>query len=550
MVPNRRSFLWATMAALLAAATVTAQGTWKVVGNSGVTAMHMVLVAPQRLLIIDKAEDNPAAFIPGAGGQTGWTAEYNLDTNKFRILPITTNTFCSAGAFLSNGTFVSTAGGEVVNFANVKAQAGFSGVRFFNPCLDETCMWTELKTPLSSWRWYDAMATLPDGSVIVLGGATAPTAVNDGAKNNPTYEIIGANGFSQEYKIQFLSDTLPYNLYPFIHVISNGLYQGYVFIFASTKSVIYDLKANNVVKALPDLPGAIRSYPLTGTCSFLPLTYENNYNPSVLICGGQAQNDHKSPADNTCGRIDLGVTNPAWDMEDFGGIGRVMSDVVIQADAKVVFLNGAGIGTSGYNRGATLLADNPVLTPVVYDMDKPKGSRWSKYAPSTIPRMYHSVATLITDGSIIVAGSNPNENFKGNGTFPTEYRVENFVPPYLSNGSPRPTIVSLNGTTTLNKSPTKVAYNEQEQIAFTLPSGQSPGTITAALIHTGFKTHSQSMSERYVKLQVTNVKPQDNGFVATVWTPPNNFVMPPGPRYLYILNNGTPANTAIHVLIN
>lgn len=549
-MPNRKSFLWAMLASLLAAATVTAQGgTWKIVGNSGVTAMHMVLAAPQRLLIIDKAENNPAALIPGGNGLTGWSAEYNLDTNKFRVLPLTTNTFCSAGAFLGNGTFVSTAGGEAVNFAEVKAQAGFAGIRFFNPCVDGTCAWTELKTPLSSWRWYDSMTTLPDGSAIIIGGATAPCAVNDGAKNNPTYEIIGPSGLSQEYKIQFLSDTLPYNLYPFIHVISNGLYQGYVFIFASTKSVIYDLKANNVVKALPDLPGAFRSYPLTGACSFLPLTYENNYNPEILICGGQAQNSITNPADNTCGRIDLGAANSTWEMDDFGGLARVMSDVVIQADAKVVFINGAGIGTSGYTKGTTVLANNPVFTPVVYDMNQPKGSRWTKYAPTTIPRMYHSVATLITDGSIIIAGSNPNENFVATGLFPTEYRVENLTPPYLNNGSPRPTIVSFNGTT-FNQSPTKVAYNQPEQIEFTLPAGQKPGTITAALIFTGFKTHSQSMGERYVKLQVTNVQPKDNGFVATVWTPPNNFVMTPGPRYLFLLNNGTPANTAIHVLIN
>lgn len=43
-----------------------------------------------------------------------------------------------------------------------------------------------------------------------------------------------------------------------------------------------------------------------------------------------------------------------------------------------------------------------------FDPSKPAGSRWAKAGVSTIPRMYHSSATLLMDGTVMVSGSNPN----------------------------------------------------------------------------------------------------------------------------------------------
>ena len=146
----------------------------------------------------------------------------------------------------------------------------------------------------------------------------------------------------------YFTCSLPYNLYPFVHVISDGYYQGYLFIFANKQAVVYDINQNQIYKQLPDIPGASRSYPLTGSFAYLPMTYENNYNPEILICGGQTVSDPTSPAENTCGRINLGDVEPAWDMDDFGGQARLMGDSVILPDGTVVFLNGAATGIAGY----------------------------------------------------------------------------------------------------------------------------------------------------------------------------------------------------------
>jgi hypothetical protein len=43
-----------------------------------------------------------------------------------------------------------------------------------------------------------------------------------------------------------------------------------------------------------------------------------------------------------------------------------------------------------------------------FDQTQPSGSRWSKAGMGNVDRMYHSTASLLLDGSVIVSGSNPN----------------------------------------------------------------------------------------------------------------------------------------------
>jgi len=533
-------FLWFILASIFMVACVNAQ--YNVVGLTGVTAMHSMLVTPTTIIIIDKSENNPAAVLPD--GTTTWAAEYNLVTNKFRPLKLTTNTFCSAGAIFGNGTFLSTAGGAASSLANT----GYRGIRYFQPCQDGTCQIVEVPNLLSSNRWYNSMLTMPSGDILNIGGSIVSTGANTAAKNNPTFEFHSPNVANQAIPIQFLVDSLPYNLYPFTHVIPNGVWQGYYFIFANKASVIYDITNNKPIQALPDAPGGIRSYPCTAAATLLPLDYQNNYNPFFLVCGGQSTfNQFTNPAENTCVKTDLGSTNPTWESDDFGGIPRVMPDVVHLPDGHVWFGNGAQEGQAGYIEGTTLLADKPAFTPLLYDMSMPLGQRWTQLTPATIPRMYHSGATLIPDGTVWIAGSNPNGGYTPGGPFPTEYRAEIFTPPYLSTNA-RPQITAFKNQTTLNASPIQVTYNEGVPITYTLTG--TPGTITATIMHTGFHTHSQAMSMRSVRLQITDLASSGtNTYTANIFMPPNNYILPPGLHYVFILNNGTPCAKAVWVII-
>lgn len=78
-------------------------------GRTGVAAQHIALVTPTKMLIIDKAENNPAKL---PSGKAAYNVEYDLTTNEFRVLDVQTNTFCSGGGFLPNGTLISAGGAE------------------------------------------------------------------------------------------------------------------------------------------------------------------------------------------------------------------------------------------------------------------------------------------------------------------------------------------------------------------------------------------------------------------------------------------------------
>jgi hypothetical protein len=56
-------------------------------------------------------------------------------------------------------------------------------------------------------------------------------------------------------------------------------------------------------------------------------------------------------------------------------------------------------------------AQDPVTRPAYYNHSAPAGSRFDYDLPSsTVGRLYHSSATLLVDGSVFIAGSNPNSD--------------------------------------------------------------------------------------------------------------------------------------------
>ena len=132
-----------------------------------------------------------------------------------------------------------------------------------------------------------------------------------------------------------------------------------------------------------------------------------------------------APASKSCGRIVATAGNAGWAMEDMP-YGRTMGDMINLPNGEVLVINGAGRGYQGWG-----LASDPVFNPVKYDPAAAAGGRWEVWAKTDVPRLYHSTASLLTDGRIIVAGSNTHQFYTFEGGFPTELRVEAFSPPYL-----------------------------------------------------------------------------------------------------------------------
>ncbi len=125
---------------------------------------------------------------------------------------------------------------------------------------------------------------------------------------------------------------------------------------------------------------------------------------------------------------------------------------------------------------------NTFLFRVLYDPTKPVNKRMSVMANTTVARLYHSEAIVLLDGRVMISGSDPTGNYNSPaGSWPEEYRVEVFTPPYLLSGAARPTFTV---------SSTNWAYGAS--VSFR----SSVGGVKVSLLGSVSSTHGNSMGQR------------------------------------------------------
>ncbi|XP_057522776.1 aldehyde oxidase GLOX1-like [Amaranthus tricolor] len=508
-------------------------GQWQLVHeNIGISAMHMQLLNDDRVIILDRTDFGPSN-ISLPHGQcrkdpndltlkidcTAHSVLYDTHNNTVRPLTVLTDTWCSSGTMLPNGTLVQTGG----------YNDGDRGVRTFQPSC-ESCDLVELPNKLFYRRWYATNHVLPDGRFIIIGGRRAFN-----------YEFYPK---SRLYNLPFLAQTndphVENNLYPFVFLNIDGN----LFIFANNRAILLDYNKNLVVRTYPAIPGGDpRSYPSSGSAVLLPLRKLEmglKVEAEVLICGGAPNGSYLKahvnqflPALNTCARININDPKPIWVMETMP-MSRVMSDMLILANGDILIINGARSGCAGWE-----FARDPILSPVVYHPNNSPGSRFEMQNPSQISRMYHSSAILLRDGRILVGGSNPHkyDQFGPNVLYPTDLTLEAFLPPYLDPNKVdiRPVIVSPD-------SGSKIHYEEVLEIKFTITGLVDPSAIQVTMLNPPFNTHSFSMSQRLLVL--ANIKPPTHNltqFQYNVTTPGSTKIAPPGFYLLFVVHQNVPS---------
>lgn len=494
--------------------------------------MHAGLLPNGRVVFLDKVENYTQLKLPN--GYYAYSSEYDPVSNQAVPLAYKTNSFCAGGIFLADGTLLAVGGNAPLDFIDPTVGDGFTGIRHLKRSSTDPTLngqdWSEPGHKLASARWYPSVQIMGDGTVLVASGSLNGLDPSVAANNNPTYEILNAQGVSDNVNIPMalLEKAQPYYMYPFIHLLRDGS----LFIFASKSSQLYNVATNTAVRTFADLPGDYRTYPNTAGSVLLPLSSATNWNPDVVICGGGAYQDITSPTDPSCGRIRPLDSNAAWEMESMPE-GRGMVEGTLLPDGTVVWLNGCNRGAQGFG-----LATSPTLEVLIYNSTKPLGQRFTTGASSTIPRLYHSVALLLLDGTLMIAGSNPVEQPtlapSTDNPYVTEFRVEIYTPPYLQGGnaSRRPTGVTLSSTMLK-------ADGSTFTISFAAPVGAQ--NVRLALHYGGFVTHSVHMGHRMVFLDTAGWVASATAQTLRVTMPPNGNVAPPGPYVVYVVVDGVPA---------
>jgi hypothetical protein len=447
-------------------------------------------------------------------GAPNTTGAYELDPSiggdifhAFRELTgIKTDIFCAAGLTMPDRA------GRQINIGGWSLESLF-GVRIYtpdgSPGVNGTNNWQEdvNAVKLQRGRWYPTGLVMANGSMLIVGG-------EDGSNGAPVpnMEILPTVG--PVYEAQYLRDTDPNNLYPFLVVLPSGG----IFIQYYNEARILNEVTLDTVKILPKAPATVndatggRTYPLEGTQVLLPQYYPYDAPLEVLICGGAARQPRWG-IDN-CVSIQPDVAQPTWTIERMPSR-RVMSCMATLPDGTFLILNGAEIGAAGFG-----LAESPNLNALLYDSRKPQHQRISIMANTTIARLYHSEAVVMDDGRVLVSGSDPQDN-----THPQEYRYEVFLPPYLLSGAAQPTF--------------SLAQNDwawEGDYAFTLTSS-SGGAIKVSLLGSESSTHGSSMGARILFPRVSCA-----GNTCTVTAPKGPYIAPIGWYRMFVLDGATPSH--------
>lgn len=486
-----------------------------------------------RVAIVDKVENYTEMKLPN--GQYAYSSEFDPETNTAVPLAYKTNSFCAGGMTLADGRVLVVGGNGPLDFIDPTVGDGFKSIRYLTRSMTDASLngkdWAEPGNKLTSERWYPSVQILPDGRQFVCSGSLNGLDPGKPENNNPTYEILDANGISSGQKINMdiLVANQPYYMYPFIHLMRDGN----LFVFTSKSSEIFNPNTGATVKKFADLAGDYRTYPNTGGSVMLPLSKANNYEPDIMVCGGGAYQDITSPTDASCGRMKpLGAAT--WEMDSMPQ-GRGMVEGNLLLDGTVLWLNGANRGAQGFQT-----ATDATLDALIYDPSRPLGDRWRVDATSQIARVYHSTSTMLLDGTVLVTGSNPVEMpiLQPTADIPyvTEFRTEKYTPPYLMGDkkAKRP------GTVTIGNGKTVTCGGDAFQVQFK-PAVQYQD-VKVVLYYAGFVTHSVHMGMRMVYLDYTGTATgTTNTVTLNVSPPPNTIITPPGPYMLFVVGDGVPS---------
>lgn len=293
--------------------------------------------------------------------------------------------------------------------------------------------------------------------------------------------------------------TFGFPLYPRMHLLPSGQ----VFYSApSSATLVFDPSKQTwafVAWTIYGGPVAERTY---GSSVLLPLTPANNYDPKVIILGGD------NPATNTTEIIDLGQPSPVWQQGPPIAEARVEMEATLLPNGKVLVSAGSASD------------EDPTTASLKAELYDPQTNTFSSAGANAIPRLYHNVQLLLPDGTVLLAGGNPQQGVYEN-------RIEIYKPVYLfnSDGSPatRPVV---------SGAPASVTYGSSFSIQTT-----STDITSIVLMKAGSVTHSFDMDQRFVGLTFTAVS---GGYSVNV--PNNSNLLPPGYYMLFVGNKvGVPS---------
>ena len=472
-----------------AVAQADVKGQWSTLNYSmTINPIHVALMNNGKILVVTGSGNCPPSQsgcpsgAPFNGSNHSGAVLVDPAAKTVTQLSVSYDMFC-------NGMTVLQDGRVLINGGTI-AYDPFQGIQktsLFDPASNS---FTTVQS-MAHGRWYPTPTLLSDGRVMTFSGT------DENSNTNSTVEIFTVgSGWSSPVSAGW---TPP--LYPRMHLLPNGK----VFYSGPSSTSYYFNPSNQSWSTVANTKlGATRTY---GSSVLLPLTPANNYDPKVLILGGG------SPATSTTEIIDLGSSSPSWAWGPDMSQPRIEMDAVILPTGDVLALGGSATDEDAST--ASLNAD-------LYD---PGSNSFSSAGANAYPRLYHTVALLLPDATVWLAGSNPA---RGN----YETHMESYRPAYLYTRDGNNNVVAATRPT-ISNAPSNIAWGGQ----FSVSTPDAGNISQAVLVRPGSSSHAFDFDQRLVGMSFT----AGSGSL-TVTAPPNSKIAPPGYYMLFLINNnGVPS---------
>jgi hypothetical protein len=384
-----------------------------------------------------------------------WDPKLGYGPNSHTALPNTTSTdiFCSAASLLGSG-FLQDSNGSG-NLLVIGGDLTVNGVRnysnnnvnMFIPSYNTLIALGPMNYP----RWYPSIITLRNGDKLVLGGRPSPSDV--GNQGEPTPEVRSAtSGWRTLPGISLLSNTLEW-YYPRGFVGFDG-------------SVILLEHSGAIFRLTTDGAGTMQdtgSRTAQGGVAYYPSVMFSPFKVLTVRAGQRAQ------------VVDLSRSPPVVTDVPNLNYDRIWGNATLLPDGEILVTGGSGVANELINVAYQAEIFNPYAGP---------SGTWNLVASAAIPRLYHSSALLLPDGTVLTGG--------GGAPGPVnELNVEIYYPPYLwaqdgsGNAAPRPTIVSA---------PSRLILGQN----FSMTVGSNDQIIFVDLVRVGASTHSFNPEQRLI----------------------------------------------------
>lgn len=377
--------------------------------------------------------------------------------------------FCSAHAYLADGQLL-VAGGHIQNNVGVAKASRYSSA---------SNAWSTVPD-MNAGRWYPSVTSLGNGDALVVSGDISLT--------------VGVNTLPQVYQAatntwrSLTTAQLQQPLYPLMFLMPNGRV---VDVGPGSTTRVLDTSGTGRWTTLGTRPGGFRDY---GSAVM--------YDGKIFTMGGA------DPPTTRAEVLDLNEASPVWRSVAPMAFPRRQLNATLLPDGKVLVTGGTS--GSGFNNPNT-----PVFAAELWD---PVAQTWSTMASAQVPRLYHSTALLLPDGSVLTLGGN---NYR---------KPEIYRPPYFFKGT-RPVITSAPGS---------VAYASQ----FPVQTAQAASIAKVTLVRLGSVTHAFNMNQRLNSLAFTA-----GTDTLTITAPADSNAAPPGDYMLFLVDaTGVPSMASFVLL--